>query len=452
MSKIGVNEIRLHHPATHVRARGNAFHRDLPVTLLLVTFFCFSALWALRIPVPTQPPDKASYFNPDEWNHIAVIDYLATHRQLPPFTFQYNTSVHPPLYHALGALVYGPVRSLAGYTVAVLVLRLLSCLISTAVVWFAYRTARHLLSRSAALLAAGCVAGVPTFVSLSGAVNNENLATLAAAAALYTMVAGIRRGFYQRRVLALSLWTAVGIATKMTCLGLLPTAFVALWLAGRRQREAPGQIMRQMLVVLGVSIVFMGWWFVRNQVVYGDPLRQAVERAMWRNVQPGYQYYVENHHVSPLVYLMMITFTGWHSFWGQFDSARAALHERAYLFLSLLRVAAMIGVFSLWLRGKLRAHHIAAGCVMAFFWAFEVFGFCAYNWTYYAPQGRNLFPLLLPLGIVTAAGWRALFPPSLRRLMSILVLVVLLLLNLNALITIPARRITGSNISLPLQR
>lgn len=408
--------------------------------LLLLTFFALSALWAFLIPIPTRPPSQGhwTYFNPDGWNHVAVIEYMATHRQFPPFTFQYNTSIHPPLYHTLAAIIYGTARTVASHQDAVRLLRLFSCLIGTLTVWFVYRAARHLLSRPASLLAAGCVAGLPMFVSLSAAVNNENLSALAAAAALYFLIAGVRQGFDRKRVLALSLWIAVGIGSKITCLGLLPTAFVALLIANLRHRGTLRRAAAQMLVVVGVSVLCMGWWFVRNHVLYGDPLRQTVERPMWKDRQPGYEGMWERQRITKVYYVYLLTFDGWTSFWGRFGPDGLYLHERAYLFLAGLRAASVVGIASLWFRRRLRGKHYAAGGVLAVFWLFVVVGYYGYNWIYYAPEGRYFFPLLLPYGLLMAAGWRALFPHSLRGLLSGVLLAILFALNLHTVLVISA--------------
>lgn len=411
------------------------WRRRVPLLLLLATFLTLSTLWAVRVPRPVGA-DAVLWgnFQPDEGNHIAVIAYMAAHRRLPPYTFAYYESVHPPLYHLLGAVVYAAAAPLLGPNGAALLLRLISGVLGAGVVWLTYRSARELLPPGAALTAAGIVAGVPTFVSLSAAVTNENLAALGAAGALAALLRGLRHGFDARRTWALSLWIAVGVGSKVTCLGLLPAACAALWWSGRRRGLGTGVLARQMGVVLGISAVLMGGWFVRNHLLYGDPLRQAAAARMWADKIPGYAVMAAEQGISPWRYAARVTVWGWRSFWGLFDAGQRPLPGAMYGALAGVQAAAAAGLALLWRQQKRREYELAAVGVIALFAAFVIAVFYRYNWAHFTPQGRFFFPLLAPFGIAMAAGWRALFPAGYRRPASVLLLAGLLLINIYALV------------------
>ncbi len=420
---------------------------SIPLIALLVTFLTLSALWAVRVPRPVGAnAARWSNFHPDEGNHLAVIAYMAAHRTLPPYTFAYYQSAHPPLYHLFGAVVYAVAAPLLGQDGAVLMLRLISGVLGAGVVWLTFRSAREFLCPSAALTAAGIVAGVPLFVSLSAAVTNENLAALGAAGALAAMGGGLRHGFDRRRVLGLSIWVAVGVGSKVTCLGLLPTACVALWWAGHRRR-GPGRtsaIVRQMGLVLGISAIVIGWWFVRNQALYGDPLRQAAAAQMWTDRIPGYAALAASGQgVTPWRYAARVTVWGWLSFWGLFDGGQRPLPMAIYVVLAAVQAATAVGLALLWRQRRRQrggqqerkeSEFAAAIGVAALFALFVVGVFYRYNWAHFTPQGRFFFPLLVPFGIVMAAGWQALFPARQRAFACGLLLGGLLLINVYALV------------------
>ncbi len=211
---------------------------------------------------------------------------MADYGTLPPHKL--SVTIHPPAYHVLGSLVYAATPPLVGPGNAVLLLRLLSCAMASGVIWLVYRAASLLGSRAFALLAAGCVAGVPMYVSLSGAVTNEDFAALMASASLYLIIAGVVQGFTWRRVWWLSTWIALGIGTKITCISLIPAAWLALVWSGRRQGLPAASILRQIVAPMALTIALTGWWFARNKILYGRCIAPNMTDAEWDKFQPGY--------------------------------------------------------------------------------------------------------------------------------------------------------------------
>lgn len=410
------------------------------VVVVLFVFFFFAASWALCIPVPREPPDVWSAFNPDEGSHIRVVRYIATHGTLAPYEYDHYEAMQPPLYHASTALIYCGTAPLLGHESAVIVLRLISCLLGVLTIWLTYQTARLLVPARAALLAAVCVAGVPMFVSLSGAVSNEVLAALTATGALHAAVRGYQRGFNRRRLATLAVWVAAGIGSKMTCVGLLPTAFLALWWAGRRHQVGTGRVAAQMLVVAGVSALAMGWWFVRNAVQYGDPLLQQAHYVMWREASPGFAVLAAREPgLNGLGYAARLSEWGWSSFWGVFDAMRTWQHKHLYLALLVFQGLCLIGMIRWISRGHLTRTRAVASGLIGLFALVVTAVFYRFNWQHFTPQGRYFFPLLFPFGLVTAVGWRALFPRAVRLRAAQAVAGLLLILNLYCLINIGLR-------------
>jgi hypothetical protein len=90
-----------------------------------------------------------------------------------------------------------------------------------------------------------------------------------------------------RNVVLVALFVAGGILSKTTALGLVPFALGVLafadWRAGRLHKLGPSQIALKFLVhalIFGaILVVLTGWYFARNQSLYGDPAALALINA-----------------------------------------------------------------------------------------------------------------------------------------------------------------------------
>ncbi|MGC2373233.1 MAG: glycosyltransferase family 39 protein [Solirubrobacteraceae bacterium] len=167
-------------------------------------------------------------------------------------------------------------------------LRLPSILFGLLAICFTYLAARY-ISRDpwTPVVAAALVAGVPRFVFLAGVVNNDNLSNLLSAIGL-ALASGLvmRPSSSERgRLLGAALMGVVIGAlalTKVTNVMVAPGLLLAVLLVARDRREG----LRLAGLSLGVALVVSGWWFVQNQVRYGDPLAAHATTAHLRAVFP----------------------------------------------------------------------------------------------------------------------------------------------------------------------
>jgi len=429
------------------RSRGKSGSSEsLPLLVLLALFGVIALMWALFIPIPAPNLSAPTWdgYNPDEQVHLQLIGYLAKHHALPVFgppgSATIYTVVHPPLYHVVAAVLYGIAAPALGHASAVTLLRLFGCCLGVGTVLMTYRAARCLFPPMTALLAAGCVAGVPMFVSLSAAVTNEVAVAFASAGAFYAMADGLRHGFDRRRALRLALWVAAACAIKVTGFVLLPAALLALWLSRKRRAAGTGAgaFVPSAALLLGVFAAAVGWWLVRNLILYGDPFMARVHYAFWAPIDP----YPWQKMMTVPQFFWNGAISGWMSFWGIFDAFTRPLPDSAYGLILLVQLPALVGLV-LWLRrGGLRSPvRRRAAAVGGVFLLLSLVMFEMVNWRIYSPQGRYLFPLLTPLGVATSVGWMALLRrrPRFRGAATGLILVVLLLVNLFALAVLSVR-------------
>lgn len=355
--------------------------------------FLLGLAWALGIPVVHGLGEPFGNWQPDEVSHVLTVRWWAGHLSLPPYNADYAVSVHPPLYHALGALVWRVGDALA--------VRVFSAVLGAATVLFTFRAARALYSGGVATLAAWLVALVPMRASLSGGISNENLAALAATAALALLAEELRG---RRRLGGLVLWCMAGVASKLTCLGLLPAVVLALaWRFGP-QRAA------RAAVALGLATVAtLTGWFWGNAQRCGDALCKGAADRLWDGVQPGYPHYQATRGFSPLRYLFSIAAFGWRSFWGTFDGLQKHLPMPVFLLLLGGQLTTFWGARRR--GGRVRQAWLLAASVL--FLTTAVI-YTLFNLRHYSPQGRYFYVILAPFGAITGYGYLALWPPVWR--------------------------------------
>lgn len=392
---------------------------------ILAAYLGLAAGYAVATP-PWNNPDEPAHFNylrhvaeagrlpelrPDDWD-AELLERLKAARfpeEAPISAIRYEGH-QPPLYYLLGAVVYlladdAPLRS------TILALKALSILFGAVVVLCAFIVGRQLAADypEVGLLAAATAAFVPMHTAIAAAINNDSLANALAAVALVAMLVAARSGFDDRGSVLFGLLLGVLIITKVTVyphvlLGLAVLAYL------ERRRAEPGagrlDTLRRPALALAAAGAVSSWWLLRNGLVYGwtDPLAGArhaevvVGQPRWASLDP-----------AALDYFVRVLFR---SFWGQFGWMGVVLDERIYLLYLGLTLAAIGGLMvaavrrgrQIWEAAVLRDRLMVLVAAMAL-----VFGGVAYyNLTFIQPQGRYLFPALVPIAVILAIGWSSL--------------------------------------------
>ncbi len=278
-----------------------------PLIAIVIAFLALAFVYNATVPVLEAP---------DEQWHVAYVKYLADGHGLPvesPNRLDLQEAHHPPLYYALGALATfwintddlpalltpnshwgfggrspdldnrnlflhlhpGERFPYQGAALAIHIVRALSALAGAVTIASTYALALVIFPgrRWLALGAATFVAFNPQFLYLSASVNNDAFVAALCAVAL-VIIAQLARGQIGRgRLLALGAVIGLALLTKWSAVPLVAAALIALgsgyWAVGRRGWR---DLSRDALWLLAPVVLLSGWWFVRNQVVYGDPL------------------------------------------------------------------------------------------------------------------------------------------------------------------------------------
>jgi len=417
--------------------------------LVLVGYLALGAGYVVRTPL-WQAPDEPAHFNyalalaqgqgfpvleAGDWDQ-AYLERLKSSKFPPNLsvsTLRYE-SHQPPLYYmvAAGVLRLVPPLSVADQVKA---LRLLSVAWGGITLLLAFTAVYALFPRLPwlAVATAGFIAFLPQHTAMSAAVGNDSLAVLLATAVLaWLLLQGAPAAAQPtwRNALVPGLLLGAVILTKVTLyslLGLVPAALL-LWGGRRGFANALDLALRITLIAAIVG----GWWLVRNMMVYGpfDPLG-LVRHELVVVGQPrlaALDLAAAQHFVT----------TTFRSFWAQIGWMAVPARAEAYMLLLGITLFSSAGLLlftgrSLFGRSDLTPAQ-RRGLTLLALWVVVVAGqMVAYNLQYIQPQGRYLFPALLPIALGFVLGWRELLSPRYAPAVVALLLAFLALFDLQVL-------------------
>jgi 4-amino-4-deoxy-L-arabinose transferase-like glycosyltransferase len=391
---------------------------------------------------------------PDEIWHFAFIEVMAREGVLPVQPTEgkdawLRESGQPPLYHILCALLVAPfdtsdfpgfVRFNAAHPAVnagsesdasnvfihtpyeaypyrgsvwvVHLLRLCGILWGAGTIVGVYWVAQEIAPGHPvlALTAAAITAFNPHFIFISSVINND-----IAAACLCTVVLGLCIRLTRTRprygtVVVLGLSLGLALLSKVSALALLPLVALALSLAWWRDRNWRALIVRgAMILVLAGAVA--GWWYVRNWVLYGDPL--------------GWGVWLQDIGITRITLGELLRQFGhvFTSFWSPADG----LYPRTVFWgLGLLLAGATVGWCVMIVRRLGRSRLLrrrdswkgvsTEGLILAGGWLVLLFiSLIRYMTTTPSAEGRLLFPGIASFSVLLVWGWEAVLPALWRR-------------------------------------
>lgn len=366
----------------------------------------------------------------DELRHYRFVQHIIQHHALP-IQGEMNCSAqghHPPLYYATAALVTGWIDSghdvcyeppknpfwdyrywevgndnknqylhgqdeafpWSGNALAAHLSRIVNVFIGAAVVWVTWAIGRAIWPKRPFLAVGGAaiVAFNPMFLFMSGAVNNDVIAALAGAAVTLASMRLIRdeEGLRTRWGIILGILFGLALMSKFNLAAIIVTIELALtWVAWRKKQWA--RWIRANILLFIFSLLVAGWWFVRNQILYGEPTGFQRLTELWGVRNPADSFGVA---IFELPYL-------WTSLWGRFGYGQVPLPQPIYLLLWWFSLFAAVGLLLpliLRQRDELRDYGILIVLLLlnvALFFA-VIFNYLLVSPA--GPMGRFFFPAL----------------------------------------------------------
>ena len=214
----------------------------------------------------------------DEPSHWLNVLYFAGHHRIPTIgdpSVTYEAQ-QPPLAYVVAALVEGPVRVVTSLKGAFYAARIVGGVEWLIALVFAWRLLGRLLPDSPVgrSVAFAFLALDPMLLAMAWSVQNDSLALLIGFAAIdYASTVG-RRSIDGLDGAVLGAIVAAGVLTKLTDWALVVAIPVWLVLVPRARRP-----WKAVFAFGGSLAVLSGWWFIRNMVLYGDPLGRGKAAA-----------------------------------------------------------------------------------------------------------------------------------------------------------------------------
>ena len=347
--------------------------RHSRIVLILLAFFGLGTLYSITVPL---------FEAPDEDGHYTYVKYMAEGQGLPVIHVDGEENLvspyvinHPPLYYTLAGLAaswvgmedledaawYNPhfdygVRGLRGNKNAVIhtqkeafpyrgtslgvhIGRWVSLLLGSGAVWATYLLTLELFPerRWLALGAAAITAFNPQFLFISARLGNDGAVAGFCSLALWATVRLLNQEPTGWQPLWLGSFLGLALLSKVNAIGLLPVVALAILLKAIRHRSLRSFVLWSGMT-FGVAMIIAGWWYVRNGLLYGDPLLWRVHLELVPRREPtptlGQLYRYELGSLET-------------SFWAVFGWMNIPVQERIYCILRLLTRVAALGLLKL---------------------------------------------------------------------------------------------------------
>ena len=342
---------------------------------------------------------------PDEEAHGQYVHVLVEKHRLTNFTGYAGDGYEahqPPLYYvmAMPFLIAGRALGMDQPGEMVRLLSLLLGALSVTVIYFAVQTAFS-GDKQMALRCAAFAAFLPTHTMVSSSVSNTVLVEVLFGLTFLLAADALVKGPSWRKTVMLGLVVGAGLLTNGTCLILFGVALLTYALLWRHGRLSLGAAGKHMLAVIIVGAMIGGWWLVRNQVRYGDPLAGAMFCKVFRNLPGPVLFFAEGWSLQVYVRTVILwTFT---SFWGCFGHMNVWMPAWTHLALALVTITVSIGFVVRLARRKLPLDGSVA-IVYGVTLLAVVTALAFFNTKWLQAQGRYLYPALVPISVFWVLG------------------------------------------------
>lgn len=402
------------------------------IFLLLTAFFLLATAYSI-----VNPLHEAT----DELRHYRFVRYIVQEHALPVQSADQCSAQghHPPLYYILAAAAtfwvdtgrdvctqpadnpfwayrywevgrdnknqylhgsdeWWPWR---GEALAAHLSRLVNVAVGTAVIYLTWLIGRTIWPQKPALAWGGAaiVAFNPMFLFMAGAINNDIMAALAGAAVTLGCVRLLHddKGLSPRWGIVLGTLFGLALMSKFNLAAIALLVETAVCWVAWRKKQGWSLWLRVNLLIAVFTLLIAGWWFVRNQILYGEPTGFERLTELWGVRNPADSFWLA---ISELPY-------AWTSLWGRFGYGQIPLPDPVYSGLRWFVGLSLLGLLLL-LRPPQRNEAKRVGPALLL-QLLNVLLFFAVLFNYLlvspaGPMGRFFFPALPSLALLTVYG------------------------------------------------
>ena len=249
-----------------------------------------------------------------------------------------------------------------------------------------------------ALGSASFIAFNPMFIYMSGAVNNDVIAALAGTAVMLASIKLLQdeRGLTRRWGVILGGLFGLALLSKFNLLAIGGVIGTAVTIVAWRKKQWRLWL-EVALIAGGVMLIVSGWWFVRNQILYGEPTGVQRLTELWGVRDPSESWGVAIFELTPT----------WTSLWGRFGYGQIPLPAWIYTFLRWLVGLGFLGLLVPIVRRNENDKRLE-GPLFLLALNMLLFFIVVFNYLLISPagaMGRFYFPALSSLSILCFYGW-----------------------------------------------
>ena len=377
----------------------------------------------------------------DELRHYRYVQHIVQLRRLPvqgemPCQAQGH---HPPLFYLLGAAatfwidtgkeicaqpptnpfwqyrywevgvdnknqyLHGPEEAFpwSGEALAAHIVRGINVLLGAGVLLLTWVMGRAIWPKrpSIALGGAALVAFNPMFVYMSGAIHNDVLAALSGTAVTLACVLLVKdeKGLSRRWGVTFGLLFSLALMSKFNLAAV--AGLIAITITWTAWRKKQWRLWLEMVLIIGgITVALTGWWFARNQLLYGEPTGFQRLTEIWGKRNPRESF-------GTAVFELDYT---WTSLWGRFGYGQIPLPEQIYLGLRWLVGLGLAGLLLPLLRRDWEEVKAVGGPILLLILDVLLFFAVLFNYLLVSPagaMGRFFFPALAALALLVFYGW-----------------------------------------------
>lgn len=373
--------------------------------VLFLLIFSFGLFWALIVPGNNEAPDEAA--------HLNMIGFLKTEKRIPVFNnekkiipTQYDPKLLSGAYYSMAynspvsylpVLIFNTPSSLG--KPAIIPMRLMSSLLLAGFAALLFLALCNLKPKSekTALSITLFITLIPQLIFSAGYVNIEPIALFLSALVfyLYTRLKPEQLKTYLYFGLALGFLGLVK-ANYFIFIGFLGLLILFDLIRGEERLQK----IKKFLWVLLIFLAINSWWWLRNLGLYHDPLilsyikKEIIDKApAWFKTMRGQGYNIFSIFTNR--YFYRFTFLGFFANLGGANIFLPVYFYWLFYFFVLSLSALAFRTFK-----NNQKYLISFALIIAL----ALLYFANKNLDDFSPQGRHLFPLIIPLAVVIFYG------------------------------------------------
>ena len=363
---------------------------------------------------------------PDEAEHFRIVQQMITNGGLPifegygpgrfaggPVRAQVAHEITPNMFAVVVAQIMNMIGS-ASNDLNFHLARLFNVALYPVTLWIAFLTLRRVFTHIpvAPIWGGAVMATIPMFTLVHSYYTNDTPAIAVGTFAVYTTIRASQSDFARRDVVLLGIALGLVALHKYTGFLIFPTvAAITIWQLARY----PTRFIRAAMVLVTITTTIAGWWYVRNWMLYGDPIGVEITQAAV-NASGGAPIPPRARGLNLVEFVQE---TNWiaetfSTFWGGYGLEKMKLPGAAYLFFGSLLVLAM-GGHKLSLSRNIKRIRIPDRPPILLIMGVLHLGLWAMNfWSSYtvdvALHGRYVYPTFVPFVILLIAGLSTMVP------------------------------------------